>query len=110
MVDKHCLQNIDNLTGSFYFTIYEIWQGDLRITTPKGKMLAEQGKQRDVLDPIRYIDASLPKKGFGYNSEQCGSGGLIYRRTLLCEVDKGIYGRTPWDSPDSGFRGLKRTT
>lgn len=109
MVDKYCLQNVDKITGSFYFTPYEIWQGDLRITTPSGKMLAEHGRQWDVLDPIRFIDPSTPK-GFGYNSEQCGQGGLLFRRTLLCEVATGEYGNTPWDSPLSGFRGLKRTT
>ena len=26
----------------------------------------------DVLDPIRFIDSSSPKRGFSYNSEQCG--------------------------------------
>lgn len=109
MVDRYCLQNVQSITGSQYFTPYEIWQGDLRITTPTGKMLAEHGRQWDVLDPIRFVDSSSAT-GFGYNSEQCGPGGLLYRRTLLCEAGAGEYSNTPWDSPQSGFRGLKRTT
>ncbi len=107
MTDRSCLENIDSITGSFYFTPYEIWQGDLRITTPTGKMIAEHGRQWDVLDPIRFPD---PKSstGFSFNSQQCGPGGLLYRRTLLCEIN-GNYVNTPWDSPQSGFKGLKRT-
>lgn len=109
MVDRSCLENIDQITGSFYFTPYEIWEGDLRITTPGGKMLAEHGRQWDVLDPIRFIDPNS-SSGYSYNSLQCGNGGLLYRRTLLCETSTGNYGNTPWDSPKSRFRGLKRTT
>jgi hypothetical protein len=109
MVDRYCLQNVESITGSQYFTPYEIWQGDLRITTAGGDLLAEHGRQWDVLDPIRFVDPDSPT-GFGYNSENCGSGGLLYRRSIRCEVTTGNYGNTPWDSPKSGFRGLQRTT
>lgn len=109
MVDRSCLENIDSLTGSFYFTPYEIWQGDLRIQKANGDMLAEHGRQWDVLDPIRFVDPNSPT-GISYNSQQCGSGKLLNRRTLLCETSEGNYGDTPWDSPRSGFKGLKRTT
>jgi hypothetical protein len=108
MVDKYCMQNIDRLNQSFYFTPYEIWEGDLRITTASGKMIAEHGRQWDVLDPIRYVDLDAANK-IGYNSDQCAQGGFLYRRTLLCEVQTGVYGNTPWNSPKSKFRGLKRT-
>jgi hypothetical protein len=109
MVDRSCLANVDTITSSFYFTPYEIWQGDLQIKTPSGKMLAEHGRQWDVLDPIRFIDPNS-STGFSYNSLQCGQGGLLYRRTLLCEVSTGNYASVPWDSPSSKFKGLKRTT
>jgi hypothetical protein len=107
MVDRYCLTNVEAITGSKYFTPYEIWQGDLRITTPSGRMLAEHGRQWDVLDPIRYVDPNSAT-GFGYNSLQCDSGGLLYKRTLLCGALESR--NQPWDSPQSGFRGLKRTT
>lgn len=109
MVDRSCLENVVSITGSQYFTPYEIWQGDLRITKANGQMLAEHGRQWDVLDPVRFIDPKSPT-GFSYNSEQCGPGGLLNRRTLLCEVRTGEYANTAWDSPQSGFRGLKRTS
>lgn len=109
MVDRSCLQNIDSITGNFYFTPYEIWQGDLQIKTSSGKMLAEHGRQWDVLDPVRFIDPTSPT-GYSYNSEECGEGGLLYRRTISCEVSTGNYADTPWNSPKSGFKGLKRTT
>jgi hypothetical protein len=56
MVDRSCLENVDSITGSFYFNPYEIWQGDLRITKADGTMLAEHGRQWDVLDPVRFVD------------------------------------------------------
>ncbi|MEP7166499.1 MAG: dockerin type I repeat-containing protein [Candidatus Woesebacteria bacterium] len=107
MIDRYCLQNVDSITGSFYFNPYEIWQGDFRISTPNGKLLAEHGRQWDVLDPIRFVDPNSAT-GFGYNSQECGPGGLLYKRTLNCGAleSKSV----PWDSPQSGFRGLKRTT
>jgi len=107
MVDRSCLQNVEQITGSKYFTPYEIWQGDLRITTAAGKMIAEHGRQWDVLDPIRFVDPNSAT-GFSYNSEQCGPGGLLYNRTLLCGALESK--NQPWDSPQSGFKGLKRTT
>jgi hypothetical protein len=105
MVDKYCLENIEALTKSKYFNPYEIWQGDLRISSPTGKMLAEHGRQWDVLDPIRYVDLSTPT-GFGYNSQQCGPGGLLYNRTASCGSGAK---NTAWDSPQSPFKGLVRT-
>jgi hypothetical protein len=71
-------------------------------------MLAEHGRQWDVLDPIRYVDPTS-STGFGYNADQCGQGGLLYRRTLNCEHN-GEYVNVPWDSPESGFKDLHRTT
>jgi hypothetical protein len=109
MVDRSCLEDVESITGSQYFTPYEIWEGDLRIVRADGKLLAEHGRQWDVLDPIRFVDPASPT-GYSYNSEQCGEGGLLHRRTLLCEVATGEYGNTAWNSPKSGFRGLKRTT
>lgn len=107
MVDRSCLANVQQITGSQYFTPYEIWQGDLRITTPSGKMLAEHGRQWDVLDPIRFVDPNS-STGFSYNSLQCDPGGLLYKRTLLCGALESK--NQPWDSPQSGFKGIKRTT
>jgi hypothetical protein len=108
MVDRSCLENISGITGEYYFTPYEIWEGDLAIETAGGDLLAEHGRQWDVLDPIRFVD---PKSatGFSYNSLECGNG-LLGNRTLACETSTGNYGPAPWDSPRSGFRGLKRTT
>jgi hypothetical protein len=106
MVDRSCLENIDSITGSFYFNPYEIWQGDLRITTSGGKMIAEHGRQWDVLDPIRFIDPNA-SSGFTYNSLECDPGKLLYKRTLNCGATESK--NQPFDSPDSGFRGLKRT-
>lgn len=114
MVDRACLETVEQTTGSPYFTPYEIWQGDLRITTASGKMLAEHGRQWDVLDPIRFVDPNSPT-GISYNSQQCARGGLLFSttrnafRTLLCGDDTSAPNK-PWDSPSSGFRGLKRTT
>lgn len=108
MVDRSCLEDIDGITGQFYFTPYEIWQGDLRIIAANGDIKAEHGRQWDVLDPIRFVDPNS-STGMSYNSLECGPGGLLNTRTLLCEHN-GNYINVPWDSPQSGFRGLKRTT
>ncbi len=107
MVDRSCLENVEQITGSQYFTPYEIWQGDLRITTAGGKMIAEHGRQWDVLDPIRFVDPNS-STGFSYSALQCNPGGLLYKRTLLCGALESK--NQPWDSPQSGFKGLKRTT
>ncbi|MBP9819934.1 hypothetical protein KBC79_04315 [Candidatus Woesebacteria bacterium] len=111
MVDKECLQSLPSQgQDGFYFNGYEIWQGDLRITTADGRMKAEHGRQWDVLDPIRFVDWTAAGN-IGYNSMQCGPGGLLYRRTILCEHGgTGEYQNAEWNSPLSNFRGLKRTT
>lgn len=109
MVDRACLENFDQLNpGNKYFTPYEIWEGDLRIEKANGDMLAEHGRQWDVLDPIRFIDPNS-SSGFTYNSQECNGllqiPGTSQKRTLLCDQ-----GNKPWDSPQSNFKGLKRTT
>ncbi len=119
MVDKQCLTSLPSYgQNGFYFNPYEIWQGDLRITRADGKMLAEHGRQWDVLDPIRFVDWSAPGN-IGYNSMQCGEGGLLHKRTINCEHGlpgdyqgnfQGNYRNMEWNSPQSNFRGLKRTT
>jgi hypothetical protein len=45
-----------------------------------------------------------------YNSQQCGPGGLLFRRTLNCQQPNGEYENVAWNSRASGFKGLKRTT
>ncbi len=109
MVDKYCLDNFSKLNpGLNYFNPYELWQGDLRIQKADGDMLAEHGRQWDVLDPVRFID-STSTTGISYNSSQCASGGAFSNIQYI----GGCNSRTqniPWDSPLSGFRGLKRTT
>lgn len=113
MVDRTCLENFDSLNpGVTYFSPYELWQGDLQIKTPGGKVVAEHGRQWDVLDPVRFVDPKSPT-GFRYNAEECFKGGLLWSakvnnyRTLNCGADGQV---KPWDSPQSGFRGLTRTT
>lgn len=106
LVDRYCLENVETLTGGRYFSPYEIWQGDLRVSKSDGKMLAEHGRQWDVLDPIRFADPGSVT-GYSYNSLQCE--GLLKNRTLNCGAE-GNTKNQPWDSPQSGFRGLKRTT
>jgi len=113
MVDRYCLENFSSINpGRTNFTPYEIWEGDLIIhagDTLEGDMITEHGRQWDVLDPIRFVDPNSPS-GFSYNSEHCGPGGLLYRMTILCEDRFHNYVNTPWNSPQSGFRGLHRTT
>lgn len=109
MVDRYCLANFDKLNpGVKYFNPYEIWQGDFRVKTAAGKMLAEHGRQWDVLDPIRFVDPNSAT-GFGYYSQECNGllqiPGTTQKRTLNCDQ-----GNVPWDSPKSNFRGLHRST
>jgi hypothetical protein len=106
MVDRTCLESLGKEGSSnFYFNPYEIWQGDLRIQTSSGKMLAEHGRQWDVLDPIRYVDPKATN-GMSYNQTECGRGGLLFRRTAGCTIDT----VPAWDSPQAEFKGLHRTT
>lgn len=111
MVDRQCLENLPAKgQNGFYFSPYEIWQGDLRITTADGTMRAEHGRQWDVLDVVRFVDWGAPGN-IGYNSMQCAPGGLLHQRTILCEHGgTGEYQNAEWNSPLSNFRGLKRTT
>jgi hypothetical protein len=103
MVDKYCLDNFATLNpGINYFNPYELWEGDLRIQTPSGKMLAEHGRQWDVLDPVRYVDPSSPT-GIGYNQDRCNQG-LPYSGNC----DRGVKGAA-WNSPQAAFKGLHRT-
>ncbi len=108
MVDKYCLDHWSTLNpGNNYFGPYELWEGDLRIQTASGDMLAEHGRQWDVLDPIRFVDPNS-STGFGYNSLQCAPGGAFDGIQYI----GGCASRSSnvaWDSPKSGFRGLKRT-
>lgn len=109
MVDRQCLENWSTYNpGNNHFAPYEIWEGDLRITTADGDMLAEHGRQWDVLDPIRFIDPESPR-GFSYNAENCARGGAFDGIQYIggcASRDR----NEEWDSPRSGFRGLKRTT
>jgi hypothetical protein len=109
MVDRYCLEHFAQLNpGTDFFGPYELWQGDLRIQKANGTMLAEHGRQWDVLDPVRFIDPNTAS-GFSYNSLQCAPGGAFDGITFIggcASRSKNI----PWDSPQSGFRGLKRTT
>lgn len=109
MVDRYCFENWATLNpGNNYFAPYELWEGDLRIQTASGDMLAEHGRQWDVLDPIRFVDPLNPK-GFSYNADNCAKGGLFDKIQYI----GGCPNRTsniPWNSPLSGFKGLKRTT
>jgi len=108
MVDKYCLDHWSQLNpGNNYFGPYELWEGDLRIQKANGDMLAEHGRQWDVLDPVRFIDPNS-STGIGYNSVQCAPGGAFDSIQSI----GGCSSRSqniPWDSPQSGFRGLKRT-
>lgn len=109
MVDRQCFENWSTLNpGNNYFAPYELWEGDLRIEKANGDMIAEHGRQWDVLDPIRYVDSNSPT-GYTYNATQCAKGGLFDKIQYI----GGCASRTenvPWDSPKSGFRGLKRTS
>ena len=113
MTDVACLESLG--TATKYFNPYEIWQGDLRITTPSGKMLAEHGRQWDVLDPVRLIDIGYRhptrswQKDYRYTSEEC-EGLLRIPGTYSPRLAECGGGNTAWDSPSSPFKGLKRTT
>jgi hypothetical protein len=108
MVDRYCLENFQTLNpGNNYFAPYELWEGDLRIQTPFGKMIAEHGRQWDVLDPIRFVDPNS-LTGFSYNADNCAKGGIFDKIQYI----GGCNSRTTnvaWDSPQSGFKGIKRT-
>lgn len=109
IVDRQCLDNWSTYNpGNNYFSPYEIWEGDLRIQTASGKTLAEHGRQWDVLDPIRFIDPSNPK-GFSYNADNCAPGGAFDKIQYLGNCPNRS-SNIPWNTPQSGFKGLKRTT
>ena len=124
MTDVDCLEKVEDpgygiSEGSYYFTPYEIWEGDLAIH--KGEKLtdsskiAEHGRQWDVLDPVRVIDVGYQhptrpwQKNYQFTSEICETllrkPGTNISRTIGCND-----GNRPWDSPQSQFKGLKRTT
>jgi hypothetical protein len=110
MVDRVCLERLRAQPRGIYFTPYEIWQGDLRISRPDGSMIAEHGRQWDVLDPIRYVDPSKPAET-GYNWDECFAGGALAGRTLACGPENIAYDQSVnWSSPKAGFKGLRRTT
>lgn len=123
MVDKYCLQNFSSLNpGQEHFGPYEIWEGDLAIfkgdTLTNSSTIAEHGRQWDVLDPVRFVDVGYVhpdtvnrpwQKDYQFNSENCAAGGAFDGIKYI----SGCYSRTSntaWDSPNSGFKGLKRTT
>lgn len=109
MVDRYCGENWSSINpGNNFFAPYEIWEGDLAIVTPDGRRVAEHGRQWDVLDPVRFIDPEDPR-GYGYNSEQCASGGIYDGIQYIGGCNPRNQNRQ-WNSPQSGFRGLKRTT
>jgi len=124
MTDKWCLEHVDDpgygiSEGSPYFTPYEIWEGDFAIYTGNiltdSSMIAEHGRQWDVLDPVRIIDVGYQhptrtwQKDFQFTSEICETllrkPGTNISRTIGCNNGNQI-----WDSPQSNFKGLKRTT
>lgn len=120
MTDKYCLEHVEDpgygiSEGSDYFTPYEIWEGDFMVETASGDMLAEHGRQWDVLDPVRIIDIGYQhptrtwQKDYQFTSEVCDSlltkPGTSIRRTMGCDN-----GNIQFDSPQSAFKGLKRTT
>lgn len=122
MTDRYCLEHVEDpgygiSEGSIYFTPYEIWEGDLVIETANGDLLAEHGRQWDVLDPVRMIDIGYQhpsrswQKDYRFNSEEC-NGLLTKPGTNIIRTNPGTCddGNQPWDSPQSGFRGLARTT
>jgi hypothetical protein len=103
MVDKYCFDNFKALNKDVnYFNPYEIWEGDLRIQKATGDMLAEHGRQWDVLDPVRYVDPN-GVNGIGYNQDRCNAN-LPYSGNC----DRGIRGAA-WNSPQAAFKGLQRT-
>lgn len=108
MVDKYCLDNFATLNpGVNYFNPYELWEGDLAIyrtnTLSDTTMIAEHGRQWDVLDPIRYVDPAS-STGFGYNQDRCNQG-LPYSGNCARGTDGAA-----WNSPQAAFKGLSRTT
>ena len=109
MSDRYCAENWATLNpGNNFFAPYEIWEGDLRIETASHDMLAEHGRQWDVLDPIRFVDP-LSSTGFSYNAANCTSTGVYAKIQFI----GGCNSRTQnvaWDSPQSGFKGINRTT
>lgn len=110
MVDRYCLDNWSTLNpGNNYFGPYELWEGDLRIQTASGDMLAEHGRQWDVLDPIRFIDPTSAT-GISYNAANCKKPGGAYDQLQFVGGCPSRTSNTAWDSPLSGFLGLKRTT
>lgn len=121
MVDKYCLDNWAALNpGNNYFGPYEIWEGDLAIyktnTLSDSTMVAEHGRQWDVLDPVRFVDLGYQhptragQKDFQYNSENCKKPGGAYDALTFVGGCSSRDSNIAWDSPQSGFRGLKRTT
>ncbi len=124
MTDKYCLEHVTDpgygiSEGSPYFTPYEIWEGDFAVYTSNSlsdsTMIAEHGRQWDVLDPVRIIDIGYQhptrpwQKDYQFTSEVCDSllkiPGTNSYRTIGCEQ-----GNKQFDSTQSNFKGLKRTT
>jgi hypothetical protein len=125
MVDKYCLDNWNALNPSVdpnsdYFAPYELWEGDLAIytgnTLSDSTMIAEHGRQWDVLDPVRFIDVGYvnpnrpSQKDFQYNSENCKKPGGAYDALTFVGGCNSRTTNIPFDSPQSGFKGIKRTT
>ena len=104
MVDKYCFDNFQAMNpGLNYFNPYELWEGDLSIRKANGEEIAQHGRQWDVLDPVRYIDSSLPN-GVGFNQDRCNQG-----LPFSGNCDRGVKG-SAWNSPQAAYKGLKRTT
>lgn len=121
MTDKNCLQNWNTYNpGNNYFAPYEIWEGDFAIytgnTLTDSSMLAEHGRQWDVLDPVRFIDVGYQhptrpwQKDYQFNSENCRKPGGAFDLLTFVGGCNDRNTNIQWDSPQSGFRGLKRTT
>ena len=121
MVDKYCLDNWTTLNpGNNYFGPYEIWEGDFAVytgnTLSDASMIAEHGRQWDVLDPVRFVDVGYQhptrtwQKDYQFNSENCQKPGGAYDALTFVGGCNSRTSNTAWDSPQSGFRGLKRTT
>lgn len=121
MVDKYCLDNWNTFNpGNNYFGPYEIWEGDFAVyktnTLSESTMIAEHGRQWDVLDPIRFVDLGYQhptrpnQKDFQYNSENCKKPGGAYDNLTFVGGCASRDSNVAWDSLQSGFKGLKRTT
>lgn len=121
MVDKNCLDNWTTYNpGNNYFGPYEIWEGDFAIyktnTLSDSTRIAEHGRQWDVLDPIRFVDIGYQhptrswQKNYQFNSENCKKPGGAFDQLTFVGGCADRNTNIPYDSPKSGFKGLKRTT